>query len=106
MTSTAIKRRDLDQTQGGGGGGAVNGPSVYLKIGSFDPAFNREITVMYKGLYGVCLLNLFASLGDLGTSSDLLGYEFTVLLSTVWHSTRLSCPVHQSVGNKFNLRSP
>ena len=26
--------------------------------------------VMYKGLYGVCLLNLFASLGDLGTSSQ------------------------------------
>ena len=62
-SSTAIKRRDLHQTQGGGGGG------VYLKIGSFDPAFNRgqafnrEIMLMYKGLYGVCLLHLFASLG-------------------------------------------
>ena len=37
----------------------------------------------------VCLLNLFASLGDIGTSSDLPGYEFTVLLSIEWHSTRL-----------------
>ena len=89
MTSTAIKRRDLDQTRGGGGG-SVNRPSVCLKtVGGFDPAFNREITVMYKGLYGVCLLNLFASLGDIGTSSDLPGYEFTILLSTEWHSTRL-----------------
>ena len=26
--------------------------------------------------------------------------------STVWHSFRLSCPVRQSVGSKFNLRSP
>ena len=89
MTSTAIKHRDLDQTWGGGGG-SVNGPSVCLKIGGFDPAFNREIMVMYKGLYGVCLLNLFASLGDIGTSPDLPGYEFTVLLSTEWHSTRPS----------------
>ena len=54
----------------------LNAPGVYLKIGSFDPAcnqgpaFNRENTVMYKGLYGACLLNLFASLGDLGTNSQ------------------------------------
>ena len=68
MTSTAIKRRHLDQTQGGLGD-SVNAPRVYLKIGSFDPAFNRgpafkrDNMVMYKGL-----LNLFASLGDLSTS--------------------------------------
>ena len=74
MTLTAIKRQDLNKTQGGGE--LCKHPGVNLKIGSFDPAFNRgsafnwEITVMYKGLYGVCLLNLFASLGDLGTSSQ------------------------------------
>ena len=76
MTSTTIKRRDLNQTQGGWGGGSVNALGIYLKIGSFDPAFNRgpafnrENVVMYKGLYGVCLLNLFASLEDLSTSSQ------------------------------------
>ena len=31
-----------------------------------------------EGQKGVCLLNLFESLADLGTSSDLPGYEFTV----------------------------
>ena len=73
MTSTALKRRDLDKTRGG----FVNAPG--------DPAFNRgtafnqEDTLMYtEGQNGVCLLNLFESLADLGTSSDLPGYEFTV----------------------------
>ena len=77
MTSTAIECPDLDQTRGRGRGlPSVNAPGVYLKIGSFDPAFNRgpafnrENMVMCKGLYGVCLLNLFESLGDLGTSSQ------------------------------------
>ena len=85
MTSTALKRRELDKTRGA----FVNAPGVYFKIGKFDPAFNRgaaynrENTVMHKGKNGVCLLNLFVSLGDLRTSSDLPGYEFTVLLSTV-----------------------
>ena len=43
MTSTAIKRRDLDQTREGGGGDSVNGPSVYLKIGGFNPALIEKL---------------------------------------------------------------
>ena len=65
MTSTAIECRDLDQTRGELP--SVNAPGVFLRIGSFDPAFNRENMVPYKG---VRLLNLFASLGDLGTGSQ------------------------------------
>ena len=47
MTSIANKRRELDQTPGP----RLNASGVYLKIGSFDPAyyrgraFNRENTV-------------------------------------------------------------
>ena len=98
MTSTAIECRDLDQKRGGGLP-SVNASGVYLKIDSFDPAFNRgpafnrENKVMYKGLYGVCLLNLFASLGDLGTSPQ--------------YSCRLCGihPVYQPCSS-INLRSP
>ena len=44
MTSTAMKRRDLDQTQGGGGE-LRKRPQRSLKNRQFRPAFNREITV-------------------------------------------------------------
>ena len=81
MTSTAIKLRDLDQTRGAlykRRGRLIKNQQVLPGVFNRGPAFNREKKVMYKGLYGV---NLFASLGVLGTRS------------TVWHCSSI-CRQH------------
>ena len=47
VTSTPNKRRDSDQTPGP----RLNAPGVYLKIGSFDPAFKRYRRLIEKIRY-------------------------------------------------------
>ena len=83
MTSTALKRWELDKTRGA----FVNAPGVYFKIGKFDPAFNRgaaynrKNTVMHKGKNGVCLLNCL----HLTTDHEFGHKEFIV------NETKLRC---------------
>ena len=88
MTSTANECRDLDQTRG-------ELPSVNAP-GSFDPAFNRENMVTYEKA-SVCLIcsqvwEIWVRVHN--TPVDRV--EFNPSISSV----------HQSVGNKFNIRSP